>query len=243
MTPSQATVPAWSAFQEINANRRAIRDFDGTPIDDADIRAVLNEALLAPSSANTQPFTIHWLRDPAIKAKAAEACRSQRAAVSATTLLVFVAGARHGIETTTRFRAHLESTSAIGEKSRSYHLRQIENGRKFLRLAPLPVCSPLHWLLTAIFPSFTLAPVGPRAVRNWAARSALFAAQTVLLAASARGLDSCPMEGFDARKLAKLLGLRRGEVIPLVIAIGRRREDARIEPRWRRSLEDAVCIH
>ena len=243
MVAIETTAEAWTAFQEINANRRAIRDFDGEPIDDADIRAVLEESLLAPSSANSQPFVIHWLRDPAMKAEAARACRNQRAAVSASTLLVFVASARHALATSSLLRTHVQSSPALTEKSRSYHLRQIAKGRTFLRIAPLAIWSPLHWILTAIFSSLTLAPLGPRAMRNWAARSALFAAQTLLLAASARGLDSCPMEGFDARKLSRLVRLRRGDVIPIVIALGRRRDDALIEPRWRRSLDDAIRVH
>jgi hypothetical protein len=36
------------------------------------------------------------------------------------------------------------------------------------------------------------------------------------------------------------LRLPRGTVIPLVIALGRRAPDARLEPRWRVPLEQAV---
>lgn len=36
-----------------------------------------------------------------------------------------------------------------------------------------------------------------------------------MLAASAFGLDTCPMEGFNARKVAKALGLSRDLVLPL----------------------------
>jgi hypothetical protein len=47
------------------------------------------------------------------------------------------------------------------------------------------------------------------------------------------------MEGFDPRKLGRILGLERGDVIALVVALGRRRPDALIEPLWRRSFEAA----
>ncbi|MBX5483045.1 MAG: nitroreductase family protein [Myxococcaceae bacterium] len=71
----------------------------------------------------------------------------------------------------------------------------------------------------------------------------MLAAQTLMLAASARGYDSCPMEGFNPIQVAKVLTIRRGAVIPLVIALGRRREGARVEPQWRRPFESAVVVH
>jgi nitroreductase len=233
----------WLLFQRVNRQRRAIREFDGDPVADEDIEAMLAEGFLAPSSGNSQPFEIHWLRDPAIKAAGAAACRNQRAARTASTLLVFVAASRFALETASLFRAYVESTDELTEESRAYHLRQLKDSRLFLRIAPSILWSPLHSILTALVPSLSLVPLGPKAVRNWAARSALFAAQTILLAASARGLDSCPMEGFDARKLSRVLGLKRGDVIPIVIAVGRRREGAHVDPRWRRPFERAVRIH
>jgi hypothetical protein len=51
------------------------------------------------------------------------------------------------------------------------------------------------------------------------------------------------MEGFNAGRVGKALGLPRGTVIPIVIALGWRRADARIEPRWRRPFSDVVVEH
>ena len=233
----------WSNFQQLNRDRRAIRDFDGSPIPDEDVQAVIGEAMLAPSSGNSQPYVIHWLRDPVLKAAGAGACRNQRAARSASTLIVFVASSRFALETVTSFQAYVESTPELSEKSRNYHLKETKTRRTFLRIARSLLWSPLHSLLTSVFPSFALIPLGPSGVRQWAARNALFAAQTILLAASARGFDSCPMEGFDPRKLGRILGLKRGDVIALVVALGHRQPDALVEPRWRRSFDSAVRIH
>lgn len=233
----------WSIFQLINRNRRAVRDFDGTLIADHEIEELISEALLAPSSGNSQPYIIHWLRDPKMMAAGAAACRNQRAARSASTLLVFVAGSRFALETVSRFNAYLASNGELSENSRRYHLRESKTRGRFLRIARSFLWSPPVSLLTKAFPSFALAPLGPSGVRHWAARSALFAAQTLLLAASARGLDTCPMEGFNPRKFGQILELKRGDVIALVVALGRRRSDALIEPRWRRSFEAAVRVH
>jgi nitroreductase len=64
-----------------------------------------------------------------------------------------------------------------------------------------------------------------------------------MLGAAAKGIDSCPMEGFSASKIAKLLGLPRGSVIPIVIALGYRANDARIDDQWRRPVVEVVVSH
>ncbi|NUP13567.1 MAG: nitroreductase family protein [Polyangiaceae bacterium] len=232
----------WTSFQSINARRRAVRDFDGSPVSDADVRAILHEALLAPSSGNLQPYELHWVRDPEVKRALAVACEGQRAAETAGTLVVVVGRIEVGVRTADAQHAYVES-SGLDERSKSYHRAQLRKFRTFLRFAPLLCWSPIQALLALLFPSLTLLPVGSGGVRHWVARSSIYAAQTLLLAAAARGLDACPMEGFSPRHVAKILGLPRGAVVPIVIALGRRAETARIEPRWRRSFDDAVVLH
>jgi nitroreductase len=51
------------------------------------------------------------------------------------------------------------------------------------------------------------------------------------------------MEGFSAAKLSKLLDLPRGAVIPVVIALGYRADEARIEEQPRRSLKNVIKEH
>lgn len=236
-----ATRPSWIGFCDANHRRRAVRDFDGTPIDEAAMRAILGEALLAPSSGNLQPYQLHWLRDPQMKARVAQACEAQRAAASAATLVVVVASRGIATRTAAQQLEHVEHSTALDAKSKAYYRAQLRKFSRFLRLAPL--LAPLRLLLSLIHPASSLLPLGAGGVRHWTARSGIYAAQTLMLAASARGIDSCPMEGFNAAKVARLLGVPRGAVLPIVIALGYRREGARIEPRWRRPIGDAVIEH
>ena len=46
-------------------------------------------------------------------------------------------------------------------------------------------------------------------------------AQTIMLAAKAMGLDSCPMDGFDFDAVAKLINLPEDHVITMMIAVGK----------------------
>jgi nitroreductase len=233
----------WGAFRAINDARRAIRDFDGRPVPDEIVRELLAEAMLAPSSSNMQGYQLHWVRDAHTKAALANACNTQRAAVSAATLIAVVAGRDAAMRSIASMRRYVETTDGLDAQSKQYHAKALRSGRSFMQIAALPLWNPLKALLCLLFPSLTLIPIGPSGMRHWMARSSLYAAQTLLLAASAHGIDSCPMEGFSPSKVARVLDLPRGSVIPLIIALGYRRPDARVEPRWRRRFDEAVVIH
>lgn len=63
--------------------------------------------------------------------------------------------------------------------------------------------------------------------RDEAQRSMGMAAQTLMLAAKAIGLDSCPMIGYDIDKVAELVRLPADHVMGPIIAIGRA-----LKPAW-----------
>lgn len=231
---------AWEVFRAINQRRRAIRHFDGAPVSEEVIAALVHEASLAPGSGNVQSYQFHWIRDRDLHARVARACNGQSAARTASALLVLTVHPRIGRQAMDKLAGH---TGSLAPASRAYHAALAKKFRRVLQLAPLPLWTPLHLLLSAMLPSLSLLPMGGLAVRHWLARNAVYAAQTLMLAASARGLDSCPMEGFNAAAVARCLGLRRGTVIPVVIALGRRAGDARVEARWRKPLTDTLIIH
>ena len=57
--------------------------------------------------------------------------------------------------------------------------------------------------------------------RDEAMRSIGFAAQSVMLAAKTLGYDSCPMIGFDAEIVGKLINLPKDHVVGMMISVGR----------------------
>jgi len=186
---------------------------------------------------------LHWIRDPSLKAKVALACNGQKAAASATDLIVVAASPALGKRTAKAQLAHIETESSLEKNSIIYHRKKIKKFEKILRFGSSFLWSPLLFLAAVLRPSLSLLPIGPVGSRQWAARNAIFAAQTLMLGAAAKGIDSCPMEGFSAPKVVKILGLSRGTVIPLVIALGYRAKDARIEDRWRLPITDVVISH
>jgi len=62
--------------------------------------------------------------------------------------------------------------------------------------------------------------------RDEAMRSCGVVAQTLMLAAKSMGYDSCPMDGFDFKKVAELIDLPDDHVIAMFVAIGKGTKEA-----------------
>jgi len=61
----------------------------------------------------------------------------------------------------------------------------------------------------------------PQLQRDEAMRSVGIAAQTLMLAAKAMGYDSCPMIGFDADEVARIINLPENHVVGMLLPIGK----------------------
>lgn len=62
----------------------------------------------------------------------------------------------------------------------------------------------------------------PQVQRDEAMRSCGLMAQTLMLAARGKGLDSCPMDGFDFDAVGKLINLPDNHAIAMMVAVGKR---------------------
>lgn len=67
----------------------------------------------------------------------------------------------------------------------------------------------------------------PELQRDEAMRSAGIAGQTIMLAAKAMGYDSCPMIGFDGKKVAEIINLPDDNVLCLMITVGKATQPAK----------------
>jgi nitroreductase len=239
----QAPVPTTAELlAQVSDRRRAVRQFDGRVVADDVLQAIMGQAQLAPSSRNSQPYRFLCIRSPELKAALASACRGQGAARSASALVVVTAGRSLALGTLDAWERRLSQAADLGEKSAAYHRAELRESRLFLRIGAWPLWSPMLAVFKLFRPAASLLPLGPGGVRHWTARNAVYAAEAFMLAASAHGLDTCPMEGFDAVKLSRALKLPPDLAIPLVIAIGYAAADARRDPRWRKPLEQAMAL-
>jgi len=80
----------------------------------------------------------------------------------------------------------------------------------------------------------------PQVQRDETMRSCGLMAQTLMLAARGKGLDSCPMDGFDFDAVGKLINLPDNHVITMMVAVGKRAADPK--PRVGKLPFDEVVI-
>jgi nitroreductase len=63
-----------------------------------------------------------------------------------------------------------------------------------------------------------------------------------MLAMSAQGFDTCPMEGFDKNRVAKILKLKGSSNIVMVISAGKRANDGVWGERIRFAKTESVFV-
>ena len=66
-----------------------------------------------------------------------------------------------------------------------------------------------------------------QAQRDECLRSASISAMSIMLMAKEMGYDSCPMDGFDFDKVARIINLPHDHIITMMVVVGKKKEDAR----------------
>ena len=234
----------WTVVKNIIEARRATRDFDAGDIAGEDLREILEAALLAPTSSNLQLFRLHVVESPEKRAAVAAACMNQRAARGARVLIAVAACPHESAMSVAEQAAAIDAIAATpsARQHARAHLRKI---RALVRWAPLTVSMPWMRMALAALRCFRPTPdlpSGRRAFAEWAIRNSAFVAQTLMIAAQAKGYATCPMEGFDRFRVQSALGLA-GEHVWLVIALGRGASGVPVDARYRRPFSTLVRTH
>lgn len=241
----QPAAATWAVFDELVHSRRAVHAFSERPVAEDDVLAMLRAAQLAPSSFNLQPYAFYWVRTPARREQLRALCLGQKAARTAREFLVCVARWDQWQATGEEHLAWLRQQQ-VPEATLRFHADLHAKLRIFFARGPLNVLGALRTLAFAIkglWRPTLRPPAGPAAHEAWAIKSAALACGHAMLAARARGLDTCPLEGFDAPRVARLLGLRGDRfALPMILAIGHREEGGRMDPQWRRELDRVLAV-
>ena len=225
--------------------RRAIKSFETAEIPQAMREQILNAARHAPSSFNTQPYRFFWVESPARKEAAAKFCLGQMPAQTASALVVAVADIGSLAATQQSQLEWMRRNGFSDEKLRDYE-RTAKIGRIIFMPGPFGIFGALKWSifrLVNFWKIMGMPPVSRQSQFKWATKSASLACENLMIAAEALGLNTCPMEGFDGRRLSRFLGLTpRYHEIVMVIAIGKKSCSYVEPPQWRRPLEATVTI-
>jgi nitroreductase len=225
--------------------RRAVKVFEPVEISQGLREQILDAARHAPSSFNVQPYRFYWVGSAAKKAAVAKLCLGQTPAETASALIVAVADLG-SMRATTQGQLEWMRRSNFTEEKISDYERKAKIGRILFMPGPFgmfaAVKRAVFWLLN-LWTTIGMPPLSHQEVLKWATKSTSLACQNLMIAAEALGINTCPMEGFDGRRLSRYLGLsRRHHEIVMVIAIGKKSHTYVDPPQWRRPLDATVTV-
>jgi nitroreductase len=225
--------------------RRAVKVFEPVEISEGMREQILNAARHAPSSFNSQPYKFYWVGSGAKKAAVAKLCLGQKPAETASVLVVAVADLG-SLSTTAQGQLEWMRRSNFAEEKIRDYARNAKIGRILFMPGPFGMFAAikraLFWLLNLRM-VVGMPPLSRQDLFKWATKSTSLACQNLMIAAEALEMNTCPMEGFDCRRLSEYLGLSgRHHEIVMVIAIGKKSRAYNEPPQWRRPLEATVTL-
>ncbi|WP_179638641.1 nitroreductase family protein [Tunturiibacter empetritectus] len=225
--------------------RRAVRIFEPVEISEELREQIINAACHAPSSFNSQPYKFYWVQSAAKKALVAKLCLGQKPAETASALVVAVTDLGSLSATSQGQLEWMRKNNFSEEKIHAYE-RRAKVGRILFMPGPFGVFAAIKrafFRLLNLRMVIGMPPLSRQDLFKWATKSTSLACQNLMIAAEALGMNTCPMEGFDTRRLSQYLSLSgRHHEIVMVIAIGKKSLAHNEPPQWRRPLDATVSV-
>jgi nitroreductase len=236
-----------SSFEEIIQRRRSNRKFDANieVPDDVIVRS-LERSILSPNSSNMQLWEFQWIKDPVLKESFTALCLDQNAARTSKQLVVFVT--RKDLWKQRAAWNYNKIKEGINGEPNTAQKRGLDYYGKIM---PLAYRSDIFGITTLIRRALCFfmglrKPFmrfgGDADQRVTVHKSCALAAQTFMLSIAAEGFESCPMEGFDAIRVKRALGLPAGAEINMIIAVGKGTEPGIWGPRFRVPYNEVVVV-
>lgn len=225
--------------------RRAVKVFEPIEISGALREQILNAARHAPSSFNTQPYKFYWVQSAAKLTAMVKLCLGQKPAETASALVVAVADLG-SLSTTSQAQLEWMRGSNFTKEKIDDFERSAKIGRILFMTGPFQSFAAVKWVLFRLISMRKIMGIPPtfrKDLFKWATKSTSLACQNLMIAAEALGVNTCPMEGFDGRRLLHFLGLSgRSHEVVMVIAVGKKSCAYNGPPQWRRPLDGTVIV-
>lgn len=221
------------SLHETLQHRRAIRYYDPEkPLDSARVEECLRQATLAPTSSNMQLYRCYHITDPAVIAALTPACLGQSTISTAKEVVIFAI-------TPSRWRERVDylfprivediHKHQPEEKRAKYEAMQREYMTKVVPFLYSRGCKVWGWARHLVMNTIALFRPMMRQgtegdMKTVLHKSCALVAQTFMLAMSEAGYDTCPVEGFDARRVRKALSLPSSVEPSLIVSCGIRDE-------------------
>lgn len=219
-------------FEEVVNYRRSIRFYKNLSIDTKRVKHCLELASLAPNSSNMQLWEFYHITNADAIKQLSVACLNQNAASTAQQIVVFVT--RQDLyKKRARKLLELETQNILKNSPKEKHEQRI-NQRKLYYGKVMPFLYSRFFGLMGIVRISLVNIIGlfrpivyqvsENDTRIVVHKTCALAAQTFMLAMANVGYDTCPLEGFDSRRVKRILKLPYGTEINMVISCGIRDE-------------------
>lgn len=204
--------------------RHATKEFDPIKkVSDEDFRFIMETGRLSPSSFGFEPWRFVVVQNPELREKIKNTAWGAYGKLpEASHFVVILARTKKDTKYDSQYlQDHFKNVKNLPEDHMAKYLEKIEQFQKI---------------------DFDLLE-GERPLYDWAGKQTYLALGNMMTAAAQIGVDSCPIEGFDIKKMNKLLDeeglLEDGRFsISVMVAFGYRVKDP--APKTRRSYEDIV---
>lgn len=219
-------------FEEIVNYRRSVRHYKSQIIDAEKVKHCVELATLAPNSSNMQLWEFYHITNPAILQQLAEACLNQQSATTAQQMVVFVTRqdlySKRAKEMTI-----LETQNVLKNSPQLKQEKRIKSWKTyygkimpFLYFRLFGIFGIIRKIIVNIIGLFRpiVYQVSENDMRVVVHKTCALAAQTFMLAMANEKYDTCPMEGFDSKKVKSILKLPFGAEINMVVSCGIREE-------------------
>jgi nitroreductase len=203
-------------FTKIMTDRRAVNFFDpAKPVNDDDLKKIIETAALAPSGFNFQPWQLIVVKAPADKERLKAVAWNQPKITDAPVVLILLAdkdGWKAGHPTMEKAWQNMLDLGYVKPELR----QTIEGGTKSIY-------------------------GGDEKSLAFAVKNAAFFGMALMLAAKDIGLDSHPMDGFDHEGVKKAFNIPDNFFVPMLLALGHFNEKYKLmAPKWRKSYDEIV---
>ena len=227
-----------AVFDEIVNSRRSIRKYDQEAEYDKDIvKRSLERAILSPNSSNMQLWQFVRVLSDDKREELAYYCMDQLPAKTARELVVFITRPDRYKDSIAHNLELINSPQNFEKESRKAKRRNY-----YGKMMPMFYSFDFLFIFSLLKKLFvTVTGINKPAIREVTAidkkvtihKSVGLAAATFMMSVRAEGYDTCPLEGFDSKRIKKMLNLPYRAEINMVIAVGPRAEDGVFYPRIR----------
>tara|TARA_B100000780_G_scaffold261795_1_gene214461 strand:+ start:218 stop:946 length:729 start_codon:yes stop_codon:yes gene_type:complete len=221
--------------------RRSIRVYKDLKIDSSKVANCIKNASIAATSSNLQLWEFYHITSQNKLDEMSVACFNQSAAKTAQQLVVFVSRkdlwkkrsiANIEFLNESFDKPNLSTRLLKRKKQVNTYYKKIIPGLYYDFFGILGLFKYIVCYCIGIFkPIYRQTRLSD--MRIVAHKSTALAAQNFMISMSAIGYDTCPMEGFDSKRVKQILGLPKSAEVTMVVSCGIREEAGVYGPRFR----------